>query len=486
MSLLNLPPELLRYVIEESVPEGFESLLLSCRHIYECGKHLIASHNTRKGYWEHLEVDRYFNYMSTFSLLHRVADEPLLLRYIESVDFLRRQDHTRSFGNFELQKWDDATLDRIKRFIEESPYLRKAEKVAPEKWAQSMLFENVDRFDRYLALITPFFLTLLPNVKVLVLPGSLSCFIAPPSTGTQDLDFHHEVWDVMEVIRQSAEKSPEHAPLGKLANLQIYGYHRDDTGSIFDLRALSPFLVLPNLTKLRLANCVATRDYPSGVGYRWHYSDMNSGLREIHLDCGCMDSDGLSQLLSHTPHLKYFRYSHANKSGNLPRDWDAGAFIATIGKHVGSQLEALSVIWEIRKGGRLITGVTSMKEFTKLKFLTLDTYLFCGPPIASGGGSGSSCAPPREGSMPWTIGSIPPLIPMLPSSLDALHLVLDFGNNFRCPPEVIRRLFVNSVVDRPRLLPNLEDFRLIGYLGSGNIQTIRDIVEPAGVLCNFD
>ncbi|OTA52582.1 hypothetical protein K449DRAFT_440608 [Hypoxylon sp. EC38] len=482
MSLLDLPPELLRLVIEESMPEGFQSLLLSCRPIYECGKPLIALHHTRKQSWRRLRFNRKLDYMPTFSWLLKVADEPVLPRYIQEADLDSGQTHYPQ--QFDTLQWDDGAMDRIKEFIEDSPYLRKAEGVDPKTWAVDILFKNVDSFERYWALMMALFLTLLPNVKTLFLPANLDYFIEPPETGTQDLDFHEEVWNVMETIRQTAQENLEDASLGKLTDLNVLGSSMPDAE--FNLRALSSFLIMPNLTTLSLDNCVATIDEPIGLGYRWHYPDINSGLRHINFNHACMDSDSVSQLLSHTPRLVSFAYSHASKSEYLQLDWDAGAFIATVGKYVGSHLEVLNITLKGHRG-EIITGVTSMKEFTKLSSLTIETRVFCGPPIESGERKGSEYTHPTEGFIPWTIESVPHLVPMLPSSLEYLDVITSPERD-RDEPEIVKRLFMDFTVDRPRLLPNLSGLYVTNYRDNPvaeDLNLIRAYVEPAGAVYRF-
>ncbi|KAI2631078.1 hypothetical protein GGR54DRAFT_635681 [Hypoxylon sp. NC1633] len=81
MSLLGLPVEILRYIIEESVPEGFESLMLSCRVVYECGNYLINTHNTRKRAWNFIGLNRSRSRAYGLALLYRISNEPILARY---------------------------------------------------------------------------------------------------------------------------------------------------------------------------------------------------------------------------------------------------------------------------------------------------------------------------------------------------------------------------------------------------------------------
>ncbi|KAI1410557.1 hypothetical protein F5Y13DRAFT_167404 [Hypoxylon sp. FL1857] len=495
MSLLDLPPELLRQVIVESMPEGFESLLLSCRPIYDCGKSLIALHNTRKEEWEHVDFDKYFDYMPAFSWLLRVTDEPVLLRYIKSANFRSYSEVSLIFGRLQ---WDDAALNRIKKFIEESPYLRKAEHVDPQKWAD-MAFDNVGSFNRYLSLMTTFFLTLLPNVETLALSEAVINFVIQPSTGTQRHNFVPEVWSVMEAIRETAEANPKGASLGKLTELRIE--RLNSYTPELDLQTLSPFLVLPNLITLYVSSCVAIGDGPVGAGYRWHYPDISSGLRTIDLQCTCMDITSLSQLLSHTPHLISFKCGYALNAQESQCGWDAGTFIATVGEHVGSHLEELDIRESILADENydefipmktladgIVTGVTSMTEFTKLKSLRIPAGLFCGPSVESGERRGKDYTPPREGFMPWTIEYIPPLAPMLPPSLEALTIVISIEAHTDTA-EVIKKLFVNFAADRQRRLPNLKSidiFNTAHGLYTKEHASIRASVAPAGAVCSFD
>ncbi|KAI1143655.1 hypothetical protein F5Y05DRAFT_362043 [Hypoxylon sp. FL0543] len=498
MSLLRLSTELLCSVIEESMPEGFESLMLSCRHIYKCGKHLIASHNDRKMRWTHLDLDENFHHMSVFDLLHEIAEEPALSRYIESVDLSSWRCRCEPLRGFDLIQRNDTALHCMKSFIEESPYLRKAEGLVPEEWAHGMLFGSIDDLERYAALTAQFFLTLLPNVKTLVLPQFWADVFKPPPlfTHSEDsrLDYQREAWDLMETIRQTAQKGPQGASLGKLAELQLRFPDYDHRG--FDLCSLSTLLAMPNLTALRLPNCVATKDDDRvSLSFRWLYPpNINSSLREINLSSSCMDSFHISELLFHTPHLIRFSYNHDIKDRGLGWDWDAGAFIAAVGRHVGSHLEELDVTSNtpFHSAG---TGVTSMKEFTKLKILTLDARVFCGTPTALRGKSLCYLRFPEiiyihrttEAILPWTIESVPPLFPMLPSTLESLHIHVA-TNRFWIDPEVVQRLFIGSAVDRPRLLPNLSDLRILASFSGdtmGDEDTIRAYVEPAGALCEF-
>jgi hypothetical protein len=46
--LLELPPELLDMIVEETLPEGFEGIALSCKALYEVAKRYIENHRYMK------------------------------------------------------------------------------------------------------------------------------------------------------------------------------------------------------------------------------------------------------------------------------------------------------------------------------------------------------------------------------------------------------------------------------------------------------
>ncbi|KAH9992016.1 hypothetical protein F4779DRAFT_609426 [Xylariaceae sp. FL0662B] len=467
MSLQGLPPELLCDVIEHSMPEGFENLMVTCRKIYECGQRFIERHNARKRAWRYVNFDSAHTHLFALVWLHQIVREPILARYIEVFEFspdgvefepgiywLERAREQKKLQN------DPSEMDEIKEFIEGSPYLRMAG-VDAQDWTNKMLSYftvNSHYSSASQMFVFTFILTLLPNVKTLLLPNFMKGDIGHcQECGRFQAD--PAVWSVMEAIRNNIGKVLQGASLGKLSNLQVIGRANYDTR--IRLHTLSSFLAMPSITELYATDCVAImNDRMIGVPYEWRYPDINSSLRTIELVHCCMDSGRVAQLLAHTPHLRSFKFSRAAKRYHDGSDWDAGAFIATIGKHVGHQLEDLAVTLEDLDTG-ITTGVTSMRDFTKLKTLELDLRVFDGPATDPGGKYGQHKEVLGEGPVPWTRESITPLTQILPTSLERLDL---FSSGSADDLDLLHRLLHNFAIARSEALPNLESC-LIRYNG---------------------
>lgn len=96
MVLLDLPDEILLDIIKETIPEHFEDFALSCKATYRiCGQFLL-NHNRLRKRFRHFSYDRADCVLngeddiacySPFQLLTRIADDPIISRYIVSADF---------------------------------------------------------------------------------------------------------------------------------------------------------------------------------------------------------------------------------------------------------------------------------------------------------------------------------------------------------------------------------------------------------------
>ncbi|KAI1393334.1 uncharacterized protein F4822DRAFT_423804 [Hypoxylon trugodes] len=465
MSLQNLPPEILHHVIEESMPEGFENLLLSCRYVYECGKPLIETNKTRKQKWRRFFLRSNKDYMSSLSRLNQIARNPALARYIEVAWFGLVYEELKQPTNFDISP--------LRNFITESPYLRKAG-VNTEKWAQTILFGPQTDFEKFSALLQAFVLTLLPNVRTVRLTSQMSYSLYPPVENfPQSQNYYPQVWNVLETIRRNIDANPQGASLGKLTTLLVsehLGYSEK-----FILRSVSAFLALPSLTKLSITNCVATNDDMSSFPFVWHYPNINSNLRYIELDNGCMDAACVSELLSHTPHLVSFKFLQAAKHHGVHYHWNPGAFIEAIGKHLGDHLEELAVTVD-DVYGHLESGVKSLKAFKKLKSLELCNNVFCetDQTIEQEGNTYSKLA---------NDGYVPPLIDMLPPSLENFHLFI-INNCRKFHINTMRSLLDNFAAGRPRLLPNLKEFGIrctVWNIQESDLDEITSLAASQGV-----
>jgi hypothetical protein len=93
MALLELSDELLTLIVSHATPEGFESLCLACHRLHMFCKPLIKQHNVLRSqfrnfnYYEKI-ADPSFTIRTSFELIARIAEEPVVARYIQHADFM--------------------------------------------------------------------------------------------------------------------------------------------------------------------------------------------------------------------------------------------------------------------------------------------------------------------------------------------------------------------------------------------------------------
>ena len=159
-TLTGLPPELLVEIIPHVLPEGFESLALTCKTIYGLCKAFIEHHNRLRQQFRNFrygEPDKSLCMIRTaFDLIKRVAIEPVVARYIRDADF---HDDTFPFRGRSPQAVPDFYYgEPVATLIADSPYLRQAGIDGKEYYA--LIKEDLKQ-----GAPAAFILTLLPNVK---------------------------------------------------------------------------------------------------------------------------------------------------------------------------------------------------------------------------------------------------------------------------------------------------------------------------------
>jgi hypothetical protein len=90
MMFMQLPIELLDRIIQHTLPEGFESVALTCKRIYGQCITFIAHHNELRSRFRTFEyyLRPYgLNLTSASDMLLRIAAEPVVARYIRSATF---------------------------------------------------------------------------------------------------------------------------------------------------------------------------------------------------------------------------------------------------------------------------------------------------------------------------------------------------------------------------------------------------------------
>lgn len=174
-NLLALPPELVVQVITESLPEGFESLALSCKAIHQLCKPFIEHHSALRAQFHRFTYDPlprdagdplWRPIWRAYTLLERIALEPIVARYIQHADL--------TYDGFCGAPTVPPDLDHdgpIVAMFADSPYLRDA----GLDWKQYHALIAADRaratdFRELSQHAAAFVLTLLPNLKSLKLP----------------------------------------------------------------------------------------------------------------------------------------------------------------------------------------------------------------------------------------------------------------------------------------------------------------------------
>jgi hypothetical protein len=184
-----------------------------------------------------------------------------------------------------------------------------------------------------------------------------------------------------------------------------------------------------------------------------------------------MDEEGLSTLLSHTPLLEVFRYSHETKWHGCLHDWDAGAFIEALGTHCGSSLTDLAITVDSMYGV-VIHGAESFRAFPKLRNLEVDLGIFYGPPMGRFP-LGIAAGNLPEGEAPWTLSEIPRLGDMLPESITDVQINTDFKEQ---DPVALEALLNDFPELRESRLKDLKRLTIRQYRGD----SARVLAKKAG------
>ncbi|KAI1848864.1 hypothetical protein JX266_005292 [Neoarthrinium moseri] len=435
MGILDLPAELLGRIIDFSVPDDFENLLLTCHALFACGSSSIPTHNARRKHFRHISFNSYHDEDSRLSFLRNIAAEPVAAHYVQSADLRGRIMVTPSLHEvppgFRLRKGCvGASMDDVEKLVAASQFSHLLDTGA-ETWT----CQAEDGFSA-----STFLLTLLTNVRQLTLPRG---WPEVPDVNTQP-------WQLLNAMMRQSHERRMTSPLCQLRSLRALApVHYD---SRVGLSSLSAFLAMHDLEELYATSCVAIDDY-TGIPFTWIYPDLKSPLRKIEFVSCCMDSSQLSNLLANTPNLQSFRYSHQEKWHTCGHDWNAGAFAAAIGRYCGHQLTDLALTVD-GLSGEIVTGIVSLQEFTCLERAELDVALFAGPSPESGEMAGLEACGPSKGFQKWSPAMVPKLTEILPSSTKNFQL---FDSSLNDYSEVACSLLKDFSAGRDWLLSDLEE-----------------------------
>ncbi|KAI4150264.1 MAG: hypothetical protein L6R39_002316 [Caloplaca ligustica] len=361
MALTHLPTELLENIVTRTLPEGFESLALTCKRIHAICRPFIQNHNTLRSRFHNFSygenTSEWIDTIRTaFDVITRIAVEPVVARYIRYADFAKDSFFTRGRPRYLLADVRCGTGGAVLSLFADSPYLKKAGLDWQEFYAK--IEEDLEAV-RYSPHAAAFLMTLLPNVETLTLP-QLWCK-KPPNTTDKLID----------AIVRNANRSRLFEDRPSLAQVTRFELYVSTLArERFDLDWAIPFLALPHVRSFYGPSCVA-------VGGDGHYKNIayynpeggfGKTLVAVNFMACCIDEVGIADFLQHTTCLRTLRYSHTTKIHRGPQDWNLCQFITAIERKVGSHLEELSIsIRELH--GSIAPGKSSMRGFHRLRKL---------------------------------------------------------------------------------------------------------------------
>ena len=351
MALMQLPNELLENIVRHALPEGFESMALTCTRIYALCKPFIEYHNKLRGQF------RTFNYFrrdghpdfvigTGFDLLTRIAVEPIVARYILEADFAR----DGIFRPCELVE-DTQPDGPVGKLLGQSPYLKQAGLDWQQYFAKIM--EEEGPFGRWSPHAAVFLLTLLPNVEKLTLPARVG-----PMESTDKL-----IDAIVRKARRTSSLPYDRPSLARCTTL----HH----SSALDLDRSKAFLALPCVRRLCSSSCVAIKDngHTSSLAQNWSHN-FGQTLEVVRFSGCYIDHVAIANFLKHTPRLRSLRYSHMSKGDpeGAPQDWDICKFVTAIEREAGGHLTQLSItLFEFCDS--VLPGRASLRGFKRLQIL---------------------------------------------------------------------------------------------------------------------
>ena len=421
MSLLSLPLEIIDIIIDLSLPSSIEELSLVCKAIYERAQVQIVRHNTLKQQWKRANNYRTGRLDDTLGILDAIAQDPLIAEYIEVLDLWDERGLSDEDEDFLDFRGDVDSMERVKTLITSSTFLKESG-VDPEAWWDKMMKEEGTRIDHDNTEVSCTAITLLgllPNLKSIRLDPGWQHFSPDQPDGEILLSVLQSI-----ISRTGQTGDSRQQPLSQLRTILPFmhpGY--EDKAA---LQSVQPFLEIPAISELYLVSAVAVDDGYTGFPFKWSTPILAPNLTRIELVASCIDAEGISELLRHTPNVTVFKYAHETKWHGCQHDWNAGAFVEAVAHHCGNTIIDLAITID-ELYGEIINGVSSLLAFPHLERLEVDVTVFRGPPLESGQQLGEGGSVP-EGATAWVETDIPCIGSMLPDSIVEAQINTDFPN----------------------------------------------------------
>jgi hypothetical protein len=416
--LQSLPGELVDEIIQYTLPDGFESFVLSCKDIYRRARDgKIQRHNALRRRWKstHIAVNA-DTHGELFSLLYELALDSLSAKYIEYLDLW--DPHGTSNGMWRDIREDQEAMRRVMDMVLRSKVLL----YLTELWHQ-MISEDQDSNDDGQPVAVVFLLSMLPNLRTLRLPQSWANLTGGVH-GREVLEHAPLNWYrwLEEMVAMNQHGQDVLSNLRTILPFMPEGY---DSRSALD--NIEQFMPLKNLTEMYLVSSISTEpDAYTGMPFNYRPRNINwtSHLTHVELAYSCIDADGVSAFLSNIHALEVFKYSHQTKWHGLGYDWNPGTLVEALARHSGQTIKELAITVETLFGD-IINGASSFFSFPKLRKLECDILIFRGPAVESGQRRGMDPYVP-PGETPWDEDDIPCIGSMLPSSIEEVQLNTDF------------------------------------------------------------
>ena len=321
MPLATLPPELLTPIIEHSFPDSYEPLMLTSPSFYTLGRPLRDRHNALRrtyanfayGVTRRLDAkDDEGPIVSPLQLLHEIWNEPIIARYITHADFRARE----FLGNSASGHASSGLLREVVESGSIHKLVHKSRCLDETRARYSVWEEHILRDENLLSSQVDFgsifLLTLLPNLREVVLPSGWELGIQFPGAGCSD-----GAWRALDWLVRNANTGNQGAALGKL---QVV-----DTGSglgqqnCFGAIALMPFLALESVEEVYAGSVVACEESGDGAGIALtnpfvDWDSLGKNLRVVEMPGMCVDEWECLEMFGEMANLRVLRLSFVSGS----------------------------------------------------------------------------------------------------------------------------------------------------------------------------
>jgi len=429
MGFLGLPSEIIDVVIELSLPLGIEGLALTCKALYGRAKSQIARHNALKRRWSCTNNFSMPVGEDIVSILYEIHVDPLIAHYVEVLDLwdwpVQGSDYQedvaakKGWGGGYIVPTDAEAVAMTREMVSGSTFFLSAHLDDFQQW-WNKLFEKAEdgtlivaAHEQWRAVVM--LLGMLPNLRVLRL--------FPDWNGignSEDDDERDKEWlpGITGMVSAANARGGGDSPLSKLE--AILPYMPDGYEERAGLLLMEPFMALNSLTEMYLVSAVAVHDGYTGIPFQWTSPNQSSSITRLELASSCIDAEGLSNLVAHTPKLAIFKYSHETKWHGCEHDWNPGTFVEALARHCGNTLREVALTID-ELFGEIENGASSFLALPNIQKLEVDLQVFCGPPVESGQRLGGSSVIPH-GDRAWTKDDIPCIGSMIPTGVKEVQI----------------------------------------------------------------